>query len=76
MKYFDTSYLARLYLAARERFHITTWRESIQNRLLNLDSLYEVLRNETNEARMLLLEILIVFLFIVDLMALVWLKLG
>jgi len=73
-KFFGDWYLARLYLAARERFHIATWRESIQNRLLNLDNLYEVLRNETNESRMLLLEVLIVLLFILDLIALVWHK--
>jgi hypothetical protein len=69
-KFFGDWYLARLYLAARERFHINTWRESIQNRLTNLDNLYEVLRTESNETRMLVLEVLIVLLFIVDLVAL------
>ncbi|MBI2500108.1 MAG: hypothetical protein HYW02_01255 [Deltaproteobacteria bacterium] len=68
-KFFGDWYLARVYLAARERFHLSTWKESIQNRLSHLDHLYEVLRAETNESRMLVLEFLIVLLFIIDLVA-------
>jgi len=73
-KFFGDWYLARIYLAARERFHLATWRESIHNRLSNLDNLYEVLRTETNESRMFALEVLIVLLFILDLVAVVFLK--
>jgi hypothetical protein len=73
-KFFGDWYLARIYLAARERFHLGTWRESIHNRLLHIDSLYEALRSEANEARMLFLEAMIVLLFIVDLVAVFWLK--
>ena len=68
-KFFGDWYLARIYLSARDRFHIPTWRESIQNRLSQLNELYEIFRSEVNEARMLLLEFLIVLLFIVDLFA-------
>src|SRR4030095_16620739 len=42
-KFFGDWYLARLYLAARERFHINSWRESIENRLADVDKLYEAL---------------------------------
>lgn len=73
-KFFGDFYLARIYLAARERFHLATWRESIQGRLSSLDNLYRVLRAETNEARMLVLELMIVLLFILDLIAVFWLK--
>jgi len=72
-KFFGDWYLARVYLAARERFHIPQWRESVQSRLIQLDTLYEVRRSEINDARMLLLEILIVFLFIADLVGVFWL---
>ena len=68
-KFFGDWYLARIYLAARERFHLATWRESIHSRLGSLDNLYEVFRSESTEARMLLLEILIVLLFVIDLAA-------
>lgn len=68
-KFFGDWYLARIYLAARDRFHLSTWQESIQSRLNNLDNLYEVLRSEANEAWMLILEVLIVGLFIADLVA-------
>jgi hypothetical protein len=73
-KFFGDWYLARIYLAARDRFHIPTWRESIQNRLSQLTSLYEVFRSEVNEARMLLLEFLIVIFFIIDLLAIFFRK--
>ncbi|MBI2083080.1 MAG: hypothetical protein HYT76_05880 [Deltaproteobacteria bacterium] len=68
-KFFGDWYLARVYLAARERFHLATWKESIQSRLSNLDHFYEVLRAEANESWMLVLEFLIVLLFVVDLLA-------
>ncbi|MBI2981975.1 MAG: hypothetical protein HYY44_06775, partial [Deltaproteobacteria bacterium] len=68
-KFFGDWYLARVYLAARERFHLATWKESIQSRLSNLDHFYEVLRAEANESWMLVLELLIVLLFIADLAA-------
>lgn len=73
-KFFGDWYLARIYLAARDRFHLATWRESIHARLLHLDNLYETLRSEANEARMLFLEAMIVLLFIVDLVAVIWFK--
>ncbi|HKX13189.1 MAG TPA: hypothetical protein VJP40_08555 [bacterium] len=73
-KFFGDWYLARIYLAARDRFHLATWRESIQNRILHLDNLYETLHGEANEARMLFLEAMIVLLFIIDLVAVFWLK--
>jgi len=66
-KFFGDWYLARIYMAARDRFHLTTWKESIHQRLLHLDNLYEIFRSEVTEARMLLLEVMIVLLFIMDL---------
>lgn len=69
-KFFGDWYLARVYLAAKERFHLDSWRESIQNRFSNLNSLYEILRSEVTESRMLVLEILIVLLFVTDLIVL------
>src|SRR5262249_16770443 len=45
-KFFGDWYLARIYMAARDRFHLVTWRESIQQRLLSLDNLYEIFRSE------------------------------
>jgi hypothetical protein len=73
-KFFGDWYVARIYLAARERFKLSTWHESIVSRLNSLDNLYEVLREEASDARMLLLELLIVLLFIFDLIAVFWIK--
>lgn len=75
-KFFGDWYLARVYLAARERFHIQKWRDSVQSRMAHLDKMYEARRGEIYDARMLLLEILIVLLFIIDLVGVFWLKKG
>ncbi len=73
-KFFGDWYLARVYLAARERFYLDQWRGSVERRLGQLDQLYSVLHAEINEQRMLWLEFIIVVLFIVDLVAIFLLK--
>lgn len=73
-KFVGDWYLARIYLAARERFHIDRWRQSVQHRLGELDQLYSVVRGEMFDRRMLWLEVLIVVFFAIDLFAILWLK--
>lgn len=66
-KFVGDWYLARVYLGARDRFHLDQWRKSVEDRLAQLDSLYGVVYSELNERRMLWLEIIIVILFLADL---------
>lgn len=73
-KFVGDWYLARIYLAARERFHIDRWRQSVDHRLGQLDQLYSVVRGEMFDRRMLWLEVLIVVFFAIDLFAILWLK--
>jgi hypothetical protein len=73
-KFVGDWYLARIYLAARERFHIDRWRQSVEHRLGQLDNLYSVVRGEVFDRRMLWLEVLIVVFFAIDLIAILWLK--
>jgi hypothetical protein len=61
-------HLARVYVAAAERFYLDQWRRSVERRLGQLDELYTVLHGEVNEQRMLWLEFAIVVLFILDLL--------
>jgi len=65
-KFLGDWYLARVYLAARERFYLDRWRASVEGRLTQLDQLYNVVHSELNERRMLWLEIAIVVIFIID----------
>ncbi len=65
-KFFGDWYLARVYLGARERFHLEGWQKSVEGRLAQLNHLYQVARTETNERRMLWLEILIVIFFAIE----------
>lgn len=66
-KFVGDWYLARVYLAARERFHLDAWRASVEQRLGQLDRLYGVVQGEVNERRMLWLEVMIVVLILVEL---------
>lgn len=73
-KFFGDWYLARVYLAARERFYLDQWRSSVEQRLGQLDRLYSVVHTEINERRMLWLELIIVIFFAIDLLAILFLK--
>lgn len=67
-KFFGDWYLARVYLGAHERFHLEQWRNSVGERLKQLDSLYSVVSAEINNFRMISLETLIVIFFAIDLL--------
>lgn len=73
-KFFGDWFLARVYLGARERFHLNEWRSSVEDRLEQLDTLYNVVQAEISNARMLWLEIAIVVLFTIDIWALFFWK--
>jgi hypothetical protein len=67
-KFFGDWYLARVYLGARERFHLGQWQQSVAGRLGQLDELYSVANADVNNRRMVWLETLIVILFLIDLL--------
>jgi hypothetical protein len=69
-KFFGDWYLARVYLGARDRFYLDHWRQSVEQRLAQVDQLYTVVQSEIYERRMFWLELIIVFLFIIDVLAL------
>jgi hypothetical protein len=73
-KFFGDWYLARVYLGARDRFYLDHWRQSVEQRLGQVDQLYTVVQSEIYERRMFWLELIIVFLFVVDVLALLFWK--
>jgi hypothetical protein len=72
-KFFGDWYLARVYLGAGERFYLNQWRNSVENRLTQLDDLYSVVNADINNRRMTWLEVLIVVFFAIDLLMLAFL---
>jgi hypothetical protein len=68
-KFFGDWFLARVYMAARERFHLDQWKNSVEQRLLQLDQIYNVVHSEIAERRMFWLEIVVVVLIAMDLLA-------
>jgi hypothetical protein len=73
-KFFGDWYLARVYLAARERFALDQWRGSVEKRLAQLDQIYSVVHGDIYDRRMLWLEIIIVILFVIDVVAILFFK--
>lgn len=65
-KVFGDWHLARVYVAARERFHLDRWRESVEYRLGQLDQLYNLVRSELWDRRMFVLELVVVILIVVE----------
>jgi hypothetical protein len=68
-KFVGDWYLARVYLACQERFHLDVWERSVDQKLQELDRLYTFVMSDIQERRMLILEIMIVALFVIDLLA-------
>lgn len=71
-KFVGDWYLARVYLASSERFHLGHWQASVARTIGELDDLYSLVRSEIEARRMLVLEVTIVALFVLDLVLLVW----
>lgn len=69
-KFVGDWHLARVYLLARERFHLDQWRASVEQRLEEVDRLYTLTRGDVYERRMFWLEVIIVVFFAIDLLIL------
>lgn len=73
-KFVGDWYLARVYLACKERFHLGHWESSVDQKLAQLDALYSIVVAEINGRRALLLEGAIVALFVLDILMLIFAK--
>lgn len=73
-KFLGDWYLARIYVGARERFHLEQWRASVEARLSQLDQIYQVIHSDIYEQRMFWLEVIIVLLFLIDLVLIFLMK--
>lgn len=71
-KFFGDWHLARVYLAARERFHLDRWKSSVEHRLSQLDQMYNIVRTEIMAARTLWVEIVVVLLIALELVRSLW----
>jgi hypothetical protein len=67
-KFIGDWYLARVYLLAKDRFHLDGWRASVDQRLSQLDRIYAALQSEANDRRMLWLELMILGLILIELL--------
>ncbi len=73
-KFVGDWYLARVYLACKDRFHLHHWETSVDQKLLELDRLYSLVQTEIGHRRTLVLEIMVVALFLFDVVMLLLLR--
>lgn len=66
-KLFGDYYLAKVYVALHDRFHVPEWEHAVNSKLQTLNEMYTMAAHEVETRRMLTLEALIVLLFVVDL---------
>jgi hypothetical protein len=64
LKLVGDQYLARLYRAATERFHLTEWDAAIIRKLETLGSIYGKIADQVSSQRMEVLEWIIIILFV------------
>lgn len=62
-------YLARVYVAAINRFRVPEWRESVETKLGLVSRAYEMLKGEVEVSRTQLLELIVVMLILVEVIA-------
>jgi hypothetical protein len=65
-KFFGDWHLARIYQGLSDRFHLSEWHRTIDEKLKTVDDLYQLLRHDQTNRWMLILEVTIVVLFIID----------
>jgi hypothetical protein len=65
-KFFGDWHLARIYQGLSQRFHLSDWHRTIDQKLKMMDDLYQLLRTEQTNRWMLMLEAMIVLLFVID----------
>ncbi len=73
-KFFGDWHVARIYEAIAARFHLSDWHRTIDEKVKTLDDLYQLGKSDQQNRWMLALEVTIVLLFIIDLVALFWVK--
>jgi len=73
-KFFGDWHVARIYEAIAGRFHLGDWHRTIDEKVKTLDDLYQLGKSDQQNRWMLMLEVTIVLLFIIDLVALFWVK--
>jgi hypothetical protein len=66
-KFFGDWHLARIYKGLSDRFHLSDWHHSIDEKLKTLDDLYQIIRSDSTNRWMLTLEVAVVILFVIEL---------
>ena len=66
LKLIGDLYLARVYSAASEQFHMPTWDASISRKLDIIGNLYQLLTDRVNSSQAQMLELIIIILIVIE----------
>jgi hypothetical protein len=72
LKLVGDQYLARVYRLLAGRFHLEAWERSIQRKLEVAEGVYQVISDQTDTLRGEFLEIIVVFLILVEVLLALW----
>ncbi len=73
LKLVGDPYLAKVYTITAASFYLSKWKSSVRSKLSAVESTYSALAERIQAARMMILEILVVLLFIIDLLLIYYL---
>jgi hypothetical protein len=65
-KFVGDWYLARVYVACKDRFYIGHWDQSVDRKLRQLDELYSMVHEEIQSRRMFVMEAVVIALFLME----------
>jgi hypothetical protein len=69
-KFFGDWHVARIYELTAARFHLADWHRSVREKLQTVAELHEMLQHDQSNRWMMILEVAVVFLFVIDLVLL------
>src|SRR5690606_2239334 len=66
LKFIDDTFFAKIYESVARELNIASWRKSLQDKLENVRSLYEIIDNRVLTIRSMLMEAAIIFLIALE----------
>lgn len=72
LKVIGDTYYAKIYRAALDRFHISSWRNTLNSKLKNLSHISSLFSSDVNERRTQLMELVIIILIAIEVVPFVY----
>jgi len=74
-KFFGDWYLGKIYSCLSDKLHLKEWENSVLEKLKTLEGLYTIASDQVQNSRSITLEVLMIFLVIIEFAFWIWLAL-